>query len=122
MTDAADGEIERFLRSHGSFEAPPMFSDGRCVGDWKVLAFLGRGGSAEVYRAENAVTGIVGALKVLFRADDRSRERFRQETRLVAETKSASFRFRGTDSYEEVRKEDKEAALDAMRKGIMPSY
>ena len=101
MTDAAAGEIERFLRSHGSFEAPPMFSDGRCVGDWKVLAFLGRGGSAEVYRAENAVTGIVGALKVLFRADDRSRERFRQETRLVAETKSASFpKFYGAGEYD----------------------
>ncbi len=101
MTDAADGEIERFLRSHGSFEAPPMFPDGRCVGDWKVLAFLGRGGSAEVYRAEIAVTGIVGALKVLFRADDRSRERFRQETRLVAETKSASFpKFYGAGEYD----------------------
>jgi len=33
-----------------------------------------------------------------------------------------SFRFRGPDSYEEVRKEDKKAALDALRKGIMPSY
>ena len=33
-----------------------------------------------------------------------------------------SFRFRGPDSYEQVRKEDKEAALDAMRKGMMPSY
>lgn len=33
-----------------------------------------------------------------------------------------SFRFRGTDSYEEVRKEDKEAALDAMRKVFLPSY
>ena len=33
-----------------------------------------------------------------------------------------SFRFRGPDSYEQVRKEDKEAALDAMRKGILPSY
>jgi hypothetical protein len=33
-----------------------------------------------------------------------------------------SFRFRGPDSYEQVRKEDKEAALEAMRKGILPSY
>ena len=91
MSDAVDGEIEGFLRAHGSFEKPPLFPDGEQIGDWKVLAFLGRGGSAEVYRAENVVTGIVGALKVLFRADDSSRVRFRRETRLVAETKSAAF-------------------------------
>ena len=33
-----------------------------------------------------------------------------------------SFRFRGPDSYEEVRKEDKKCALEAMRKGIPSSY
>ena len=33
-----------------------------------------------------------------------------------------SFRFHGPDSYEQVRKEDNEAALEAMRKGILPSY
>ena len=91
MSDSADNEIEVFLRSHGPFENPPTISSGERVGDWKVFAFLGRGGSAEVYRAENAVTGIVGALKVLYRTDDRSRERFRRETRLLAETKSPAF-------------------------------
>ena len=91
MPDGADNEIEGFLRSHGPFEKPPTISSGERVGDWTVFAFLGRGGSAEVYRAENAVTGIVGALKVLYRTDDRSRERFRLETRLLAETKSPAF-------------------------------
>lgn len=91
MPDAVDGEIEGFLRTHGPFEKPPLFSGGEHVGDWKVRAFLGRGGSAEVYRAENVITGIVGALKVLFRADDSSCARFRVETRLIAETKSAAF-------------------------------
>ena len=33
-----------------------------------------------------------------------------------------SFRFRGPDSYEQVRGEYKDAALDAMRKGVPPSY
>ena len=91
MLDVADNEIEGFLRSHGPFEKPPTISSGERIGDWKVLAFLGRGGSAEVYRAENVVTRIVGAVKVLYRADDRSRERFRRETRLLAETKSPAF-------------------------------
>jgi len=91
MPDARDDEIEGFLRVHGPFEKPPHLSCGERIGDWKAHAFLGRGGSAEVYRAENVVTGIVGALKVLCRTDGRSRERFRRETHLLAETKSPAF-------------------------------
>jgi len=91
MSDAADREIEDFLRAHGPFEKPPILSCGERVGDWKALAFLGRGGSAEAFRAENVVTGIVGALKVLYRTDDAARARFRREARLIAETKSAAF-------------------------------
>ena len=62
MSDTAEREIEDFLRAHSPFEKPPTLSCGERVGDWKTLAFLGRGGSAEVFRAENVVTGIVGAL------------------------------------------------------------
>ena len=91
MSDAGNREIEGFLRAHGPFEKPPVLSCGERVGDWKVLAFLGRGGSAEVFRAENVVTGIFGALKVLYRTDAAARERFRCEARLIAETKCAAF-------------------------------
>lgn len=91
MPETPNSEIEGFLRAHGPFEKPPILSCGERVGDWEVRAFLGRGGSAEVFRAENVVTGIVGALKVLYRTDDRSRERFRRESRIVAETSSAAF-------------------------------
>lgn len=91
MPETPNSEIEGFLRAHGPFEKPPILSCGERVGDWTVRAFLGRGGSAEVFRAENVVTGIVGALKVLHRTDDRSRERFRREARIIAETRSAAF-------------------------------
>ena len=91
MSDAADGEIEVFLRSHGPFESPPLLTNGESVGEWTIRAFLGRGGSAEVYRAENKTTGIVAALKVLCKSDDRTRERFRRESQLVAEIGSAAF-------------------------------
>ena len=91
MSDSADREIEDFLHAHGPFEKPPTLSCGERVGDWKTLAFLGHGGSAEVFRAENVVTGIVGALKVLYRTDDAARARFRREARLIAETKSTAF-------------------------------
>ena len=91
MSGATDSELERRLRQHGRFEAPPVAAVGSMVGGWNVLAFLGRGGSAEVYRAENAATGIVGALKILYRADDKARVRFRREARLAAELSGAAF-------------------------------
>ena len=84
MPDATESELERRLRQHGRFELAPVAMTGCIIGGWKVLAFLGRGGSAEVYRAENAATGIVGALKVLYRADDKALGRFRREARLAA--------------------------------------
>ena len=91
MSDADDSEIEGFLSGHKPFENPPTCLGGTCVGDWKILAFLGRGGSSEVYRAENTVTGQVAALKVLARTDGKTRERFKREVRLVAETQNAAF-------------------------------
>ena len=91
MSDAADQEIERFLRAHGPFEKPPVLACGDSVGEWKVRAFLGHGGSAQVYRAENETTGLVAALKLLSRSDDRTRARFRRETLLLAKARSASF-------------------------------
>lgn len=96
MSDAAVDELERRLRAHGRFDAPPIAVAGDKIGHWKILAFLGRGGSAEVYRAENAATGIVGALKILYRADDRARARFGREARLAAELSGAAYpRFYG---------------------------
>lgn len=101
MPDARDSEIEGFLRSHGPFEQPPRHPCGERIGDWKILAFLGRGGSSEVYRAENTVTGLVAALKILYRSDDSARERFRREVRLVAEMRSAAFpKFYGAGEYD----------------------
>ena len=91
MPDVVDEEIEGFLRSHGPFEEPPILACGDRVGGWMIRAFLGRGGSSEVYRAENETTGFVAALKILCRTDDRTRERFRREARLLAEMRCASF-------------------------------
>ena len=67
MPDATEGELERRLRQHGRFEPAPVAMAGCIIGGWKVLAFLGRGGSAEVYRA-----------------DDKAIGRFRREARLAA--------------------------------------
>lgn len=91
VTDAEDGEIERLLQAHGPFEKPPRLKESDRIGDWKVLAFLGRGGSAEVYRAENLVTGIFGAVKVLYRSDGTARARFKREAQLASELSGTAF-------------------------------
>ena len=91
MSDVADEEIEGYLRSHGPFEKPSLLACGDRVGEWIIRAFLGRGGSSEVYRAENETTGFVAALKILCRTDDRTRGRFRREARLLAEMRCAAF-------------------------------
>ena len=63
---------------------PAVFSsEGECLGgQFDVLAPLGRGGMAEVYKVRHRETGMLWALKILGRDlahDVRSRERFRLE-------------------------------------------
>lgn len=91
MSETVGAAMEKFLASHGPFEATPCLIPGDKVGDWEVTAFLGRGGSAEVYRAKNCVSEIVGALKVLIHNDIKACERFKREIRLVADAKGAAF-------------------------------
>lgn len=83
--------IESFLLGHEPFADEPIYAEGDTVGDWKVLAFLGRGGSGEVYRVENRHLGTVGALKALVREDAKARERFKLEARLLCEASCAAF-------------------------------
>ena len=83
--------LERFLSGHAPFVPKPLYVPGAKVGDWKILAFLGRGGSGEVYRAENTLLGTTGALKVLAREDAKAQGRFRLEARLLSETTCATF-------------------------------
>ena len=81
MSDGKAADLERFLAEHGPFEKAPIFKYGDRIDDWQVLAFLGRGATSEVYRAENVVTRQVGAVKVLARDGNRARGRFRRDRR-----------------------------------------
>ena len=90
-SDAKAEGIESFLIGHEPFADEPIYAEGDTVGDWKVLAFLGRGGSGEVYRVENRHLGTVGALKALVREDAKARERFKLEARLLCEASCAAF-------------------------------
>ena len=86
-----DTSLERFLAGHAAFGPKPLYVSGTMVGDWKILAFLGRGGSGEVYRAENILLGTIGALKVLVRGDAKAKDRFRLEARLLSGSACTAF-------------------------------
>ena len=57
---------------------------GTVVGDYRVVDLLGRGGFAEVYKAQDA-QGRSVAIKVLHRLDDKSRSRFAREAEILAQ-------------------------------------
>ena len=84
-------EIEGILSVHGRMPTGASFQDGAVFGNWRVTAFIGKGGSGEVYRAVHVSLGTSAALKVLVRNEPRARERFVREARLLSELKSASF-------------------------------
>lgn len=67
------------------------FPVGTLFGDWRLTAFIGRGGNGEVYCAEHVLLGTPAAVKVLVRSDERTRVRFAREARLLAQLKSPAF-------------------------------
>ena len=84
-------EIEGILSAHERMPTGASFQDGAVFGNWRVTAFIGKGGSGEVYRAEHVALGTSAAVKVLVRDEPRARERFEREAKLLSELKSASF-------------------------------
>ena len=84
-------EIEGILSAHGRMPTGASFKDGETFGNWRVTAFIGKGGNGEVYRAVHVSLGTSAALKVLVRDEPRARERFLREAKLLSELKSASF-------------------------------
>lgn len=79
-------QIDDWLRQSGRVcLAARVLPDGAALGPFRVLGLLGRGASAEVYRARREADGAVVALKVPREADDASRERLRREAALLAE-------------------------------------
>lgn len=81
--------LEGFLLEHELVAQPAVCRVGERIGAWTVTAFLGSGGSAEVYRIEKEAntaegTTVTAALKILVRDDAAARARFAQEARLLA--------------------------------------
>ena len=79
---SSEGEIESFLSAHRRVSTP-RFEEGDVIGDWRMVAFIARGGTAEVYRAERVADGQVAALKVLHKEDDVHRQRLAREVEFL---------------------------------------
>ena len=90
MGDSPDS-IEAMCAAQSSIAAVPRFPAGMVLGDWRLTAYIGCGGSGEVYCAEHAALGTPAAVKVLARDDDRGRARFEREAKLLSRLKSASY-------------------------------
>lgn len=86
----AEAEIESFLAEHRQVSAP-RFAEGDTVGGWRILAFIARGGTAEVYRAERVADGQVAALKVLHKDDEVHRQRLQREAEFLRANANPAF-------------------------------
>lgn len=85
MTNAvAKSDLKGFLAVHESVKRPSLLDLGAIIGEWKVAAFLGSGGHAEVYRVVRDSDGLAAAAKVLIRSDEASKMRFHQEVTLLS--------------------------------------
>lgn len=98
MKSVEQEEVDSFLARHAPVETQALFHSGDLFGDWRITAFLGRGGSGEVYRVVNSQNAAVAALKVFARkldgnddSDDVARKRFENEMRFLSNVKYISF-------------------------------
>jgi len=89
-------DVETFLRAHAHIEDPHLFDVGQTIGEWRITAFIGKGGCGEVYRVKHALLDFVAAIKILTREDQASKDRFRREAQVFAENDLPTFpRFYG---------------------------
>ena len=96
-----ESALKDFLDQHRPIAGSASIPSGTILSGWRIVAFLGRGGSAEVYRAVHVSLPLQGAVKVLMRSEPSHVERFKRETVLLAELRHLAFpRFFGSGETE----------------------
>ena len=88
MADQFDSWLDTRPVDEGPAEGELL--PGTRIGVCKIVALLGRGGFAEVYRGEDA-DGRPVAIKILHQLDDKSRARFELETKILLEIQHPNF-------------------------------
>ena len=80
--------LDDFLVGHEPIPSDASLTIGAVVSNWRIVAFLGRGGSGEVYRAVHVANSHQeAAIKILVRSDGSRLERFRREADMLSELK-----------------------------------
>ena len=83
--------IAALCAAHEPVVSCGRFAPGAVFGDWRLTAFIGRGGNGEVYCAEHTSLGTPAAVKVLVREEERAKARFTREAKLLSSLKSDAF-------------------------------
>ena len=97
LNDTDIGGLDKFLASSGKGALPRVQEHdnilvaGATLGSWRVEAFLGRGGSGEVYRVVHSVTRTPAAAKVLTRDDEVTKKRVHDEIDFLAQNQLPQF-------------------------------
>ena len=98
MRSSDPEELDAFLEAHKPIASPATFKAGDDLGGWRITAFIGKGGSGEVYRAEHVASGTAAAIKIYIprtgaeaARDALARARFLKEERFLAENAHPSF-------------------------------
>ena len=80
--------LDGFLVGHEPIPSDASLAIGTVISNWRIVAFLGRGGSGEVYRAVHGANPYQeAAVKILVRSDGSRLERFRREADMLSELK-----------------------------------
>lgn len=68
-----------------------LLNEGEVLAEYRVVAFLGRGGCGEVYSARHEKLGSMAAIKILFKDTPAMRMRFEREAKILAEKRYREF-------------------------------
>lgn len=83
--------VQEFLSRQQTAAETPGFPDGTLLGEWRVVAYLARGGSAEVYRCRHEKSSRTAAAKVLIKHEPAAERRFRDEIAFLSENRLPQF-------------------------------
>jgi serine/threonine protein kinase len=86
-----EATTEEWLKGHAPIGSGASLPDGTEVGRWRIVAFIARGGSGEVYRAVEVDGQRMAALKILHRTDAAAVARFAREVQVLSELRDRAF-------------------------------
>ena len=86
-----EDDFDKWLseRDAGAQEDDGCLLPGTAVGEYRIVAHLGHGGFADVYRAKDS-HGAAVAIKILHQLDDKSRARFERESKILSQIRHAN--------------------------------